>query len=89
VRVVGVDAAGAVHDYVRDAAAPAGEKASPLGGSVELARGHAPGPLRLVALFSRDAIEEKATQDAIGRLTAKQGAPPPEGVVTGLVVIEP
>jgi hypothetical protein len=88
VRVVGVDESGGVRDYVRDAAAPAGERASTLGGSVELARGHAAGRLRLVALFGKDAVDDRAVREAVARLAAPN-APAPDGVVTGLLVIEP
>lgn len=91
VRVVGVDEAGGLHDFVRDAAAAAGDRASTLGGSIELAQGHTSGRLRLVALFGKDAIDEKAVRDAVARLATPEAtrAPAPDGVVTGLLVIEP
>src|SRR4029077_1553272 len=86
VRVVGVDEGGAVHDYVRDTAVGAGEGPSTLGASVELARGHAPGRLRLVAVFAKGAVEEKAVREAIARLDARRGGSASDsasGLVTG------
>jgi hypothetical protein len=93
VRVVGLDETGTVHDYVPDTAlAPTGAPLT-LGGSVELARDHAPGRLRLVALFSEQKVDEAAVRAALARLDPRRvdrGATTESDatVVTGLLVIE-
>ena len=47
-----VDEQGHVHDYVADMAVAPGARPLTLGRSIEVSRGHEPGRLRLVALFS-------------------------------------
>jgi hypothetical protein len=92
VRVVGVDEAGGVHDLVRDTALGAGAGASTLGASVDLARGHAAGRLRLVAVFAKDAVGDEAVRAAVARLDPRRterGGEPGLALVTGLLVIEP
>jgi hypothetical protein len=81
VRVVGIDARGARHDYVPDTVATPAPGAATLGRSVELAHDHVPGRVKLFALFSEQAVEDRAVEDAV----AGRGA----GVVTGTLVIEP
>jgi hypothetical protein len=81
VRVVGIDARGALHDYLPDTVAAPAPGAATLGRSVELARDHAPGRVKVFALFSEQAVDDRAVKDAVaGRGT---------GAVTGVLVIEP
>jgi hypothetical protein len=92
VRVVGVDEAGDLHELVRDAALAAGAGPSTLGASLDLARGYAPGRLRLVALFAKDAVDDQAVRAALARLDPRRterGGQPSPSLVTGLLVIEP
>ena len=80
VRVVGIDDRGTLHDYLPDTVAlPAGPSA--VGRSVELARDHAPGRVKIIALFSDAPVDDGALRDAVaGRGRA--------GVITGALVIE-
>jgi hypothetical protein len=82
VRVAGLDDHGSVHDYLPDTFALPAARTSVLGRSVELARDHAPGTVKVVALFSDAPVSDGAVTDALaGRANA--------GVVTGTLVIEP
>jgi hypothetical protein len=98
VRVVGVDASGAVHPYVPRAggAAPRlapGPGVQALGASFELGRDQRPGRLRVVAFFSPAALDEAAARAAAGRLSAT--APDVVArdlhaeIVSGVIVVEP
>jgi hypothetical protein len=82
VRVVGLDARGAVHDYLPDTVATPAARTSALGRSVDLSRDHAPGRVRVVAVFSEAPVADGAVRDAIA---GRGGA----GVVRGALVIEP
>ena len=82
VRVVGLDDHGAVHDYLPDTVALPAARTSAVGRSVDLARDHAPGKVKVVALFSDAPVSDGAVTDALaGRGSA--------GVVTGALIIEP
>ena len=82
VRVAGLDDHGSVHDYLPDTVALPAARTSAVGRSVELARDHAPGTVKVVALFSDAPVSDGAVADALaGRGSAR--------VVTGALVIEP
>lgn len=94
VRVSAVDDNGRVFDHVADTAVVPGPGPLTLGRSIDVARAHQPGRLRLVVLFSDKAIDDTAVRAAIARL---DGAHADRGsndaadtrVVSGLVVIAP
>jgi hypothetical protein len=94
VRVSAVDEHGRVHDYVADTAVAPGPGPLTLGRSIDVSRAHAPGRLRLVALFSDKMIDDAAVRAAVARLDAPRTdrGPADEAgtrLVTGLVVISP
>ena len=64
VRVVGLDEHGTLHDYLPDTVASPAAHSSAVGRSVELAREHAPGRVKVVALFSDAPIGDGAVKDA-------------------------
>jgi hypothetical protein len=82
VRVAGLDDHGSVHDYLPDTVALPAARTSAVGRSVELARDHAPGTVKVVALFSDAPVSDGAVADA---LAGRGGA----RVITGALVIEP
>jgi hypothetical protein len=82
VRVVGVDARGAVREVLADTLATPAAGSSAVGRSVELGRGQPAETLPIVALFSVEPIDDRAVNDAIA---GRGGA----GVITGALVIEP
>jgi hypothetical protein len=97
VRVVAVDDMGGVHPFglaTAGAATPLqpADKPIALGSSVELGRGHRPGRLRILALFSSAPIDDAAVRAAVAR-PDQRGAAPTLGssvdVVTGLLIVEP
>ena len=85
--------AGTVHDYVRDTKVTPTKEVWFGNGTVDLARrGHVPGRVRVVAVFSNAKVDEQAVRDAIARLDprrADSAADADAGVVRGLLVIEP
>jgi hypothetical protein len=94
VRVSAVDEQAHVHDYVGDMAVAPGPGPLTLGRSIEVSRGHEPGRLRLVVLFSEKKIDDAAVRAAIARLDAPRTDRGPlddagTSVVTGLVVLAP
>jgi hypothetical protein len=95
VRVSAVDEHGRVHDLVADTAVAPEPGPLTLGRSIDVARAHAPGRLRLVALFSEKKIDDGAVRAAVARLEAPRtdrGAVDEAAgtrLVTGLVVISP
>jgi hypothetical protein len=92
VRVVGLDQDGRTHEYAGDTLLMPSAATVTLGGSVELARAHAPGRLRLIAIFSEKKVDDEAVRAAIGRFDPRRvdrGGPSGDAaVVTGLLVIE-
>jgi hypothetical protein len=92
VRVVGLEQDGRTHEYAGDTLLMPSAATVTLGGSVELARAHAPGRLRVVAIFSEKKVDDEAVRAAIGRFDPRRverGGPSGDAaVVTGLLVIE-
>ena len=98
VTVVGVDDAGEVHTYVpRAGAAPPhitpAASATSLGASIDLARGHRPGRLRLYGLLSAEPLSPERVRAAAAQLDrGRPGAPALDLAVpqvAGLLTIEP
>lgn len=82
VRVAGLDDHGYVHDYLPDTVALPAARTLAVGQSVDLARDHAPGRVKVVALFSDAPVSDGALTDALaGRGSAR--------VVMGALIIEP
>jgi len=82
VRVVGLDERGTVHDYLPDTVAQPAARTATVGRSVDLARDHVPGRVKVVALFSNAPADDGAIRDAVA---GRGGA----GIVTGVLVLEP
>lgn len=94
VRISAVDQQGRLHDYVGDTAVGPAPGPLTLGRSIDVARAHEPGRLRMVVLFSDKEIDDAAVRAAVARLGAPRtdrGPADPTGttLVTGLVVIAP
>ena len=98
VTLLGLDARGTIHRYFPRPGTPArphppGASAGPLGPSLDLGSSHPPGPLRLLALFNDQPLDEAQIRRAIAE------APPPAArgwslalpghQVTGLLLVRP
>jgi hypothetical protein len=98
VTLLGLDASGTVHCYFPRPGTPAqphppGGSAGPLGPSLDLGSSHPPGPLRLLALFSDQPLDEARVRQAIAAAKAPgtQGwsVALPGHRVTGLLLVRP
>jgi len=98
VTVVGVDDAGEVHTYVPRAGIPPphpapSSAAISLGASIDLARGHRPGRLRIYGLLSAEPLAPERVRAAAAQVDrTRPGAPPLDLAVpqvSGLLTIAP
>jgi len=95
--VAGIDDYGEPHIYFPRPGSPprpiAAGPSGPVGSSINLARGHRPGPLRVYALFSSEPLPESKVRAAVARIGPRRaGAAPldlPVPQVAGLLIVEP